>query len=278
MAAFLLLFQCFDNQYFNGCKNFGLPCHKEMVAESFQRQFVSPVAYPSKFAQFGKFSGIAAGSAGTILILATLQLWHPGKVKTARPATISKNNIMLNEYIPQNKKSEDMKKFQTLGAAILVTASTLTMPVKAQPVTRVSGNVTSRVSAQPAVSVNVAVAATATVSTNIKTTTAVVVDLSGTFYGEKLRWSAENYELYFDGKSVIAFGTNNFVSNGTTSFLGKVYYLVIDGRPVNLEGKVNKLIRLSEKKYNLIQVSPEHAIIKYGEEGKNGAIEISLAE
>lgn len=97
---------------------------------------------------------------------------------------------------------------------------------------------------------------------------------SGTFYGEKLYWSSENNELYFEGKSIIKFGKNNTITNGRINFLGKVYYLVIDGKPAKLGDKIN----LTNKKYNLRSLSTQNALAKYGDSGKNGAIEIDIAE
>ena len=99
-------------------------------------------------------------------------------------------------------------------------------------------------------------------------------NVSGTFYGEKLNWSAENNELYFEGKSIIKFGKNNTITNGRINFLGKVYYLVIDGKPAKLGDKIN----LTDKKYSLRSLSAQTALAKYGDSGKNGAIEIGIAE
>jgi RNA polymerase sigma factor (sigma-70 family) len=102
----------------------------------------------------------------------------------------------------------------------------------------------------------------------------IKANISGTFYGEKLYWSEENNELYFEGKSIIKFGKNNTVTNGRISFLDKVYYLVIDGKPAKLGDNIN----LTNKKYNLRSLSVQTALSKYGDAGKNGAIEIELAE
>lgn len=99
-------------------------------------------------------------------------------------------------------------------------------------------------------------------------------NVSGTFYGEKLNWSSENNELYFEGKSIIKFGKNNTITNGRINFLGKVYYLVIDGKPAKLGDKIN----LTNKKYSLRSLSVQTALAKYGDSGKNGAIEIEIEE
>ena len=69
-------------------------------------------------------------------------------------------------------------------------------------------------------------------------------------------------------------GKNNFVSNGTANFLGPVKYLVYKGNPLTPNDK-NKL---TEKKYKLSYLSKATAQTKYGEKGKDGAVEIWLAE
>lgn len=99
-------------------------------------------------------------------------------------------------------------------------------------------------------------------------------NISGTFYGEKLYWSSENNELYFEGKSIIKFGKNNTITNGRINFLGKVFYLVIDGKPAKLGDKIS----LTNKKYSLRSLSAQTALAKYGDSGKNGAIEIDIEE
>ena len=184
-----------------------------------------------------------------------------------------------------------MKNLKAVGA-LLLAGSTLAMPVKGQIPPKAEKTVAIQMEtepkpaihiqadAKPAVNADAQIVSQSTVITDTSPTIKATpnVDLTGYFYAEKLRWSAENNELYFDGKAIITFGSNNFVNNGSTSFLGKVYYLIIDGQQIKLEGKTKKNIGLSEKKYNLTQLSPQSAVKKYGEEGKKGAVEISLAE
>jgi RNA polymerase sigma factor (sigma-70 family) len=118
------------------------------------------------------------------------------------------------------------------------------------------------------------------VATNAKRNSSVIAspDVAGTFYAEKLFWSAADHELYFQGKTNISFGGKKYASDNSTSFLGKVYYLVIDGKTVKLEREAKQDIKLSGNKYNLVQLSPNSGAKKYGEKGKRGVIEISLAE
>jgi hypothetical protein len=97
---------------------------------------------------------------------------------------------------------------------------------------------------------------------------------AGTFYGEKLHWPAEDNQLYFEGKSVIFFGENQNIVNGSFTFLGKVHYLVMDGKPAKLGAQIN----LTRKKYNLKYLTPKTSQVKYGDLGNNGVIEIFVAE
>lgn len=98
---------------------------------------------------------------------------------------------------------------------------------------------------------------------------------SGTFYASGISWSADNYELYLNGKVIADIGKNQFTGSGSFSVIGKVHYLVVDGNPVKLGTKVNLD---KTKKYKLTQLSADRAIVKYGDAGKEGAVEIELAE
>ncbi|WP_435357899.1 RNA polymerase sigma factor [Emticicia sp. SJ17W-69] len=99
-------------------------------------------------------------------------------------------------------------------------------------------------------------------------------DISGTFYGEKLHWSAKDNELYFEGKSIIAFGENHNIIQGTANVLGKIHHLVVNGKTATVGDK----IKLTNKKYHIRSLSPKTAMEKYGDAGKKGAVEIELAE
>jgi len=303
-AAFFFLFLKVDSLYQKQFENFELPNQQNFSFDSYTNPSATvPTVNPS-VPLLGKLSTIALASMVTAIIIVPFiflqknkrekiisEKINSSKIYPADTATISKNNIMYDDNKVVNKKSDNMKNVNAVGA-LLLAGTTLAMPVKGQIPVKVEKTVAVQVETEPKPAINIqadakpVVNATAMVvsplNVSIGTSPAIIVtpnvDITGTFYGEKLRWSAENNELYFDGKSVVTFGPNNFVSNGTASFLGKVYYLVIDGKPVKLEGKTKKDIRLSEKKYNLTQLSTESAIKKYGEDGKKGAIEISLAE
>lgn len=299
--VFFFLFRRVDSIYQQQFKNFELSSHQD-----FSRDFFSttPGTAPAIKASIlvGKFSSFVAASMLTATAILCFILWQKNKqdeviaekrkIYPGNTATISKNAIMLNENNVLNKKSGDMKNLKTIGA-ILLTGTSLAMPVNAQVPVKVTKKI---IEPNPKSSLNVQVKNKKTVTVNPQNEIKVNanpnvnaeinsninvqanIDITGTFYGEKLRWSTEDNELHFDGKSVINFGKNNYINNGTTSFLGKVYYLVVDGKPIATEGKARKAIELSEKKYNLTQLSTATAMKKYGEAGKNGAVEISLAE
>jgi RNA polymerase sigma factor (sigma-70 family) len=175
-------------------------------------------------------------------------------------ATISEKGIILSENI---NKIENMKRFKTLGA-MLVAGSALAFDSTGQ----VKQNAAPSLVVENQETGNV-------ISFNQPSKKKPVGDnASGTFYAERLSWSSSDNELYFKGKVVIDVEDNKFVGNGTFTFLGKVYYLVFEDAPV----KTNSTLRLTEKKYKLKNLPPKKAMEKYGENGKNGAVEISLAD
>jgi RNA polymerase sigma factor (sigma-70 family) len=95
-----------------------------------------------------------------------------------------------------------------------------------------------------------------------------------TFYAQKLLWS-ETGKLYFLGDNVkVDFNTNRFIGSGRFSFLEDVNHLVVNGIPL----KMNEAIKLSNKKYNLNQLNAADGLKKYREDGKNGVVEITVAE
>ncbi|MCF0062810.1 RNA polymerase sigma factor [Dyadobacter chenwenxiniae] len=113
------------------------------------------------------------------------------------------------------------------------------------------------------------------IAENGRATEKLEVRLSqGTFYAQKLLWS-ETRKLYFLGDNVkVDFNTNRFVGSGRFSFLEDVNHLVINGIPL----KMNEAIKLSNKKYNLNQLNAVEGLKKYGEDGKNGVVEITVSE
>jgi RNA polymerase sigma factor (sigma-70 family) len=93
----------------------------------------------------------------------------------------------------------------------------------------------------------------------------------GTFSASSLFWSAKDNELYLKGRIHVEFGKDKFDANGSCCFLGPVYLLIIDDKPVEHDSS----IKLSDGQYHLVRLSNTEATEKYGESGRQGAIEIS---
>lgn len=94
----------------------------------------------------------------------------------------------------------------------------------------------------------------------------------GTFNASKISWSSKNHHVYMKGIGMKAkFEKDKFNATGTVSFLGEVYYLLIDGEEVPHD----KDIKLSDGDYSVKSLSIQQATQKYGEKGKNGAVEIA---
>lgn len=94
----------------------------------------------------------------------------------------------------------------------------------------------------------------------------------GTFYASSLFWSGENREVYLHGKVSIRFENNNFTGEGSFSFLGTVHLLIINDQPASLDATVT----LSNQAYRVIRLTSQEATNKYGEKGRQGAVEISF--
>ncbi len=308
-SAFLLFFWNIDSIYKKRFKNFEIPNQKVFSFDSFNQ--------PSFFIPSSKTSvsllpnDLSAGIA--VLSMAFLSLFFLQKtlntgflanntetnksnnfaetgildINPESTATISENPIMLSE----NKKPEDMKNLKTIGA-LLLTGTSLAMPSNEQ--NQVKPKTAIQKEAKPNATLNQQTDSNLTININApneqgknSTTTINIdeksnfdkdVDMAGTFSAKKLFWSAQNNELYFMGKSMVSFGKNRYVGSGSSSFLGKVHYLVMHGKPVILDESKKTYIKLCGKKYNLARLSTKTAIEKYGDAGKKGAIEISLAE
>ena len=70
------------------------------------------------------------------------------------------------------------------------------------------------------------------------------------------------------------FKEQHFQGNGTFDFLGTVPLLVVDGQ-VAPSGKTIKLLK---QDYRLSIINSEEAGIKYGDQGKNGAVVIEIID
>lgn len=94
----------------------------------------------------------------------------------------------------------------------------------------------------------------------------------GTFRASELYWSKENKRVSFRGEVRVDFKEQHFQGNGAFDFLGTVPLLVVDGQVAPL----GKTIKLLKQDYRLSIINGEEASIKYGDQGKNGAVVIEM--
>lgn len=172
------------------------------------------------------------------------------------PATISENPIIVEK----TKNSEPMKNLSTLGGLLVASLALDTA--------RLSTELPDAFKNRQVMVSSIGEFARPVVKQNSDV-------LSGSFYASKLFWSGESGELYFFGDKVqVDVSRNKFAGSGKFSFLNKVSYLVVDG----VAAKQNQTIKLEEKKYNLVSLDGSEGVRKYGENGKSGVVEITLAE
>jgi RNA polymerase sigma factor (sigma-70 family) len=188
----------------------------------------------------------------------------------SRHADSSAATISRNSVIPKTIKTKRMKSMDSLGIMLLVSSGVVfdttaqsdhkaDVPVNTQ--TQVTGGEN-----QPGEAVKMIKFSGPKIK-NVKSH-------KGTFYASSLFWSDENNELYLKGKVVVEFGDNDFIGDGTFNFLGPVSLLIFSDEPV----KPGSKIKLSKQQYQLTQLSSRQATEKYGEKGRQGAVEISLVE
>ncbi len=166
--------------------------------------------------------------------------------------------------------------FQTLLEARSTNDQTTVATAPAKTITNAAAGVLDSLSKQNTNAQSASASSPSKTSTTATTPAPgkIISDISGSFYGEKLYWSAENKELYFEGKTVIDFGENYNIVNGRSSFLGQVNHFVFEGRAV----KPGDILKWNSRKYKLVQLSTKSAIEKFGDAGKNGTVEISTGE
>ncbi len=97
---------------------------------------------------------------------------------------------------------------------------------------------------------------------------------SGTFRASQLYWSKVDKEVYFKGKVRVDFKEQHFQGNGSFTFLGKIYLLIVDGQ----EATLGKSLKLADSDYELVTLDSKEATEKYGDKGLNGAVEISRTQ
>lgn len=169
-------------------------------------------------------------------------------------ATITNNSIIASE---NNLNITDMKRLNTVGALLLAGATSMGFDSsKNQELKFGSGLKLPDIHYQ-------------------EKQKGMIIDRKegeGTFNASKITWSSKNHNVYMKGIGMRAkFGKDKFNATGTVSFLGEVYYLLIDGEEVPLD----KDIKLSDVDYSVKSLSIQQATQKYGEKGKNGAVEIN---
>jgi RNA polymerase sigma factor (sigma-70 family) len=295
-SAFFLLFWNIDGLYKKRLTHFELSPSKNISLDSFTKPSVSIPVAKTGLPFLNKYLSaiIAVPSIGVVSLIywinseQTLSKVDLEKNKISiETATLSENRIISKNDSLTNH-ADSMKNLKAIGLIAATTASLTshaqkdTTPIKLEVKNNQSQSIVlnkpTKVDANANANVNVNLTlnelANIQNSVNVDTPASIITDISGTFYGEKLLWSAKDNELHFEGKSIIDFGENHNIIQGTANFLGKVYHLVVNGKSAKLGDRIN----LTPKKYHLRSLSPKIAMEKYGDAGKRGAIEIELAE
>lgn len=168
-------------------------------------------------------------------------------------ATISDNSIIADE---NNLNNSDMKRLNTVGALLLAGASMGFDSSKNHELKIPSGLKLPDVQFQEPKN---------EVVTKRK-------EGEGTFNASKILWSSKNHHVYMKGINMKGkFEKDRFNATGTVTILGEVYYLLLDGEEIPLD----KDIKLSDGDYSIKSLNIRQSIQKYGEKGKNGAVEIN---
>ncbi len=188
------------------------------------------------------------------------------RVADSNAATIFQNNVIL-----KNIKTKSMKSLDSLGTMLLVSSSimfdTMAQSNHKQDIPVAIGTQIPGQDIQPGETVK-AIESLETHDTYRSKRE------RGTIYASRLFWSGEDNELYLKGKMRVEFAEHDFTAEGTCNFLGPVYLLVVDGKPAALDST----IKLSGEQYQLTRLSNREATEKYGERGRQGAVEISVME
>ncbi|MDJ1500030.1 sigma-70 family RNA polymerase sigma factor [Xanthocytophaga agilis] len=185
---------------------------------------------------------------------------HFSNTKTA---TISENAIIHTE---NSKPIEKMRPLHTLGLLLI--------PAISLDSTALQHTISDSLKNQKIPSVSVVEPPTIIQQEKPATKTGKE-RLSGTFYASKLSWSPADRGLILKGSNVrVNMNTQKFKGDGTFSFINHIDYLVVDGTPM----KLDQTIELSDKKYQLNELSEQEIAKKYGDKKMSVVVEISLAE
>jgi RNA polymerase sigma factor (sigma-70 family) len=169
-------------------------------------------------------------------------------------ATIANNSIITDE---NNLNNTDMKRLNTVGALLLAGAASMGFDSSKNQELKLNSSLK-----LPDIQFQ---EPKNEVVTKRK-------EEEGTFNASKLFWSSKNHHVYMKGEKMkVRFGKDKFDATGEVSFLGEVYYLVIGDE----EAPLNKDIELSNVQYHLKALNIQEATKKYGEKGKNGAVEMA---
>ncbi|WAC14125.1 RNA polymerase sigma factor [Dyadobacter pollutisoli] len=216
------------------------------------REDSSPVMFDSANSVADTFQDLNSNTSGT----------NQNLFSDSSSATISQNSIIGTK----TKNLEPMKNFSTLGGLLLASLTfdssalmnDLPVQFKNQQL------VTSRILEPERIVEGIKPA----VVGNSRL-------LSGTFYASEILWSDDRYKLILFGDHVkVDINTQKFTGRGKFSFLSGIKHLVVDGTPM----KLNERIKLTDRKYHLEELNASEATKKYGDAGREGAVEITLAE
>ena len=95
----------------------------------------------------------------------------------------------------------------------------------------------------------------------------------GTFTADSLVWSGDNHQIYLKGTMLVRFGKNKIRGTGSYSFLDEVYLLIVNDTKIPHDTPIN----LSGRKCELLKLTTQQAIERFGEAGNRGAVVITFA-
>lgn len=252
--------------------------------DSLYRKYFNPLAMVKAPAVIAWSTATVATSVGIILTAVWIVPPQQSRQQASKPlvlaapahvnvdsttATISSNRVILNK----NTNHTSMKKLDSIGA-ILLASTSIMFDTTAQTTTKKD---------VPAVAEQTE-SVTAKLSKQVDTTSfpsarpfiyaSKTKKQKGTFTATSLRWSSKNNELYFEGVVKVDVGQNDFQGDGTFTFLGPVYLVMVNDTPAEHD----TTIKLAQQTYSLTTLNETEATDKYGEKGRHGAIEISTTK